>query len=89
MGNDRELFVEDPNAIPIYEGRMVEAFDHRAKAYVSGRARQAIWADLHFGAEQKKIAPQWRILEADVPSGANVTDGTANKPAFPQVSTVS
>jgi hypothetical protein len=33
MGNDREDFENDPSGVPVYEGRMVEAFDHRAKAY--------------------------------------------------------
>lgn len=68
MGTDRELFVEDPNAIPVYEGRMVEAFDHRAKKYVTGRGRSAQWDELRFGSPQKKISPQWRIQEPDVPS---------------------
>ena len=46
---------------------MVEAFDHRAKAYVSGRARKAVWEDLHFGTQAKRIAPQWRVRYDDVP----------------------
>jgi len=32
MGNDRGLFDEDPSGLPVYEGRMVAAFDYRAKA---------------------------------------------------------
>ena len=67
MGNDRGLFVEDPKAIPVYEGRMVEAFDHRAKKYVSGRGRAADWDELVFGAPDKKISPQWYILFDDLP----------------------
>jgi hypothetical protein len=67
MGNDREAFASDPEGLPVYEGRMVEAYDHRAKAYVSGRGRKAIWRDLPFGAE-KKIVPQWRIGIDDVPN---------------------
>ncbi|NKB59544.1 MAG: hypothetical protein GKS00_24760 [Alphaproteobacteria bacterium] len=66
MGNDRGLFTEDPSGIPIYEGRMVEAFDHRAKAYKSGRGRAAVWDELRFGPE-KCIAPQWRILVEEIP----------------------
>ena len=31
MGNDRALFTEDPAGIPLYEGRMVAQYDHRAK----------------------------------------------------------
>jgi hypothetical protein len=67
MGNDRDDFSGDPEGLPIYEGRMVEAFDHRAKAYVSGRGRAAVWRQLPFGTPEKAILSQWRIAEADVP----------------------
>jgi len=67
MGNDREDFEDDPAGLPLYEGRMVEAFDHRAKAYVSGRGRKAVWTELPFGSETKKIVPQWRIASANIP----------------------
>ena len=61
MGNDRDDFGDDPKGMPVYEGRMVEAFDHRAKAYVSGRGRSAVWRELTFGSVDKNIFPQWRI----------------------------
>jgi hypothetical protein len=67
MGTDRGLFVEDPAAIPVYEGRMVEAFDHRAKRYVSGRGRSAQWDELRFGTPSKQISPQWHIPESSIP----------------------
>ena len=67
MGSDREDFGNDANGAPLYEGRMVEAFDHRAKAYVSGRARKAVWRELAFGKPEKAIVPQWRISAADIP----------------------
>ena len=67
MGNDREDFGTDPNGVPLYEGRMIEAFDHRAKAYVSGRARRAVWRELAFGKPEKAIMPQWHISAADIP----------------------
>jgi hypothetical protein len=67
MGNDREDFEDDPSGLPVYEGRMVEAFDHRAKAYVSGRGRQAVWRELLFGAIDKAIIPQWRLPHSKVP----------------------
>jgi hypothetical protein len=70
MGNDRGDFGNDPDGIPVYEGRMVEAFDHRAKAYLSGRGRQAIWADLAFGSPDKAIRPQWRLSADTVPEKA-------------------
>jgi Type I restriction-modification system methyltransferase subunit len=67
MGNDRDDFSSDEGGIPVYEGRMVEAFDHRAKAYVSGRGRAAVWRELPFGSGDKAIAPQWRISEEVIP----------------------
>lgn len=68
MGTDRDLFIEDSSEVPIYEGRMVEAFDHRAKKYVSGRGRSAKWDNLEFGSPAKQISPQWHIAEDDVPA---------------------
>src|ERR1700733_2460307 len=67
MGNDRDTFTNIEGGIPVFEGRMVDIFDHRAKAYVSGRGRAAVWRDLPFGSAEKAIVPQWRISEADVP----------------------
>ena len=56
MGTDRELFDEDPSGLPVYEGRMVSAFDYRAKGYLSGRGRKADWEDLPFGDPRKGSA---------------------------------
>jgi hypothetical protein len=67
MGSDRGEFGNDPDGVPLYEGRMVEAFDHRAKAYVSGRARKAVWRELAFGSREKAIVSQWRIAIRDIP----------------------
>lgn len=67
MGTDNDNFIDSPSGIPIYEGRMIEAFDHRAKAYVSGRGRAAVWRELPFGSPEKAIAPQWRLAESDLP----------------------
>ena len=47
---------------------MVEAFDHRAKAWVSGRGRAAIWQELSFNTPQKRIQPQWYLKAEDVPA---------------------
>jgi hypothetical protein len=60
MGTDRALFTED-EGLPVYEGRMVAQYDHRAKGYVSGRGRQAVWEEFPFGAPGKQIQPQWRV----------------------------
>ncbi|HEV3330627.1 MAG TPA: hypothetical protein VG096_06590 [Bryobacteraceae bacterium] len=35
--------------VPLYEGRMVQQFDHAAKAYVGGEGRGAKWRDLGYG----------------------------------------
>jgi len=70
MGNDRELFSEDPAGLPLYEGRMVWQYDHRAKGYRSGRGRAAVWEPLDFADGSKSIQSQWRVLPADVPRKA-------------------
>ena len=49
MGNDRDLFGEFAEGLPLYEGRMIDQFDHRAKAWRSGRGRSAVWVPLRFG----------------------------------------
>ena len=67
MGNDRGLFSEDEKGLPVFEGRMIDAYDYRAKGYVSGRGRSAVWEDLPFGSAAKRIQPQWRILPDSMP----------------------
>lgn len=66
MGNDRDLFTEDDIDIPLFEGKMVDQYDYRAKAYVSGRGRSAVWADLPFGSAKKRIAPQWHVASTSL-----------------------
>jgi hypothetical protein len=70
MGNDRKLFGDDRHGLPVYEGRMVDQFDHRAKGYRSGRGRAADWHELAFGDPLKAIQPQWRISPDRVPRKA-------------------
>ncbi|MBM4360514.1 MAG: hypothetical protein FJ096_20605 [Deltaproteobacteria bacterium] len=67
MGTDRDLFSEDANGLPLYEGRMVSHYDHRAKGYRSGRGRAADWDDLTFSDPGKSIQPQWYIPWSNVP----------------------
>ncbi|HSK46628.1 MAG TPA: N-6 DNA methylase [Coriobacteriia bacterium] len=67
MGTDRDLFDDDPLGIPLYEGRMVSQYDHRAKGYRRGRGRQAEWEDLAFADSSKSIQPQWYLPETKVP----------------------
>ncbi|XAM01598.1 N-6 DNA methylase [Phycisphaeraceae bacterium D3-23] len=67
MGNDRHLFNSEGMGVPVYEGRLVGQFDHRAKGYVSGRGRSAVWDDLKFGSSAKCIQPQWWIESDKLP----------------------
>jgi len=67
MGTDRGLFSEGDEGLPIFEGRMIDAYDYRAKGYVSGRGRAAVWEDYPFDISEKRIQPQWRILPGRVP----------------------
>jgi hypothetical protein len=67
MGNDRGLFTSELAGLPVYEGRMIDHFDHRAKTYVSGHGNSAVWVEREFGDPAKAIVPQWRVLRKDVP----------------------
>ena len=67
MGNDRPLFDDDSSGVPLYEGRMVAQYDHRAKGYRSGRGRKAVWEELAFSDATKSIQPQWHIRIDQIP----------------------
>jgi len=67
MGTDRGLFSEGDEGLPVFEGRMIDAYDYRAKGYVSGRGRSAVWEDFPFGGGKKVIQPQWRIIPEKIP----------------------
>jgi N-6 DNA Methylase len=56
-----------PSGLPLYEGRMIDAFDHRAKGYRSGRGRAAKWDPLRFGDPSKSMQPQWWVPGATIP----------------------
>jgi Eco57I restriction-modification methylase len=68
MGNDRDLFGEHEDGLPLYEGRMIDQYDHRAKAWRSGRGRAAVWEQLRFDTPDKAIVPQWRVPRSNIPS---------------------
>lgn len=68
MGNDRGLFTTDPTGLPVYEGRMLDHFDHRAKTYDSGHGNSAVWIEREFGNPAKAIVPQWRVLRENIPT---------------------
>jgi hypothetical protein len=67
MTSDRGLFTTDPAGLPVYEGRMINHFDHRAKTYESGHGNSAVWIEREFGDPAKAIVPQWRVLREKVP----------------------
>ena len=67
MGTNRDLFSEGKDGLPVNEGRMVSAYDYRAKGYVSGRGRAAVWEEYTFGSPDKRIRPQWRITDDKIP----------------------
>jgi hypothetical protein len=68
MGTDRDLFHDLPEGLPLYEGRMIDQYDHRAKAWRSGRGRAAVWEELRFGDPRKAIVPQWRVPRDKLPA---------------------
>ncbi|MEU3681461.1 DNA methyltransferase [Streptomyces sp. NPDC030592] len=68
MGTDRDRYTDDEPGLPLYEGRMVGQYDHRAKAYSSGRGRSAVWDGLEFGTLEKTIAPQWVVPRRNIPN---------------------
>ncbi|MBM4346431.1 MAG: hypothetical protein FJ100_23895 [Deltaproteobacteria bacterium] len=61
------MFTADPSGLPVYEGRMITHFDHRAKGYVSGHGNSSVWVEREFGDPEKAIVPQWRVLRSDIP----------------------
>jgi hypothetical protein len=67
MGNDAGRFTTDPVGLPVYEGRMISHFDHRAKTYDSGHGNSSRWTERPFGDPGKAIGPQWRVLPTEVP----------------------
>ncbi|MFN8019303.1 MAG: hypothetical protein U0P45_14455, partial [Acidimicrobiales bacterium] len=64
---DSGLFTTDQSGLPVYEGRMIDHFDHRAKHYVSGHGNSAKWDAHGFDDPDKAIVPQWRIARRDIP----------------------
>ncbi len=67
MGNDRDRFTTDPAGLPLYEGRMITHFDHRAKTYDSGHGNSSRWIERAHDDPEKAIVPQWRVLPENVP----------------------
>lgn len=68
MGNDRHRFTTDTTGLPLYEGRMIGQFDHRAKTYDSGHGNSSVWIERPFGDPLKAIVSQWTVRPEDVPA---------------------
>lgn len=72
MGNDAHLFTKHASGLPVYEGRMVDFYDHRAKAYISGAGRTSKWTPrIPFDSPNKQITPQWFVPVEDLPAKLN------------------
>lgn len=68
MGGDRDLFSTAMEGLPLYEGRMIWQFDHRAKSYASGHGHSSTWEEYAYSDPRKSIGPQWRIPSGSVPA---------------------
>ena len=52
--------------VPLYEGRLINQFDHAAKAYVAGEGRGAKWRDVEFGG--KVLVPHFHVDSSAYPA---------------------
>lgn len=68
MTNDAGLFQGGPVGLPVYEGRMIDYYDHRAKRYVSGHGNSSVWEEIPFGSPRKSILAQWYVDASDLPA---------------------
>lgn len=70
MTKERSKFLSCamPGAMPLVEGRMVQAYRLGVKGYVSGTGRSALWEAYAIGGS--RISPQFWIRPSDIP-GAN------------------
>ena len=71
MTNDSGSFIDASSVtdartsmLPVYEGRLVQQFDHAAKAYLGGQGRRAIWTTLPYG--KKSIRPHYFVSDAEL-----------------------
>ena len=66
MGDKNGVFREAAPGLPVYEGRMIDFYDHRAKRYVSGHGNGSLWEETPFGSTRKSIVPQWFVERDDL-----------------------
>jgi hypothetical protein len=69
MTKERPKFLSlpAPGALPIVEGRMVQAHRFGAKGHISGTGRSAVWEAYPIGGS--RLSPQFWIYPNDVPKG--------------------
>lgn len=66
MSDKNNVFSESRDGVPIYEGRMIDFYDHRAKRYVSGHGNSSKWEETPFGSDRKVIWPQWSVKRSEL-----------------------
>lgn len=67
MGNNRGLFNDQGEGYPVYEGRMIDRYDYRAKQYVTGRGASSVWTAAPWGSREKIVKAQWYVSEGMIP----------------------
>lgn len=75
MTKERPKFLgrATPGALPVVEGRMVQAHRFGVKGHVSGTGRRALWESYPIGGS--RLAPQFWIYPSDIPrANQNRTD---------------
>lgn len=67
MTKERPKFLTRPipGALPLIEGRMVQAHRLGVKGYISGSGRKAIWKTYPIG--DSRLSPQFWIRQSDIP----------------------
>jgi len=70
MTEDRSKFLAQPvpGALPVIEGRMVQAFRFGAKAYISGAGRSAVWRACPIGGS--RLAAQFWMPRSHIARGS-------------------
>ena len=69
-------------ALPTYNAKMFDLWDHCASGWVSGKGRGAVWEDIDF---PKQLKPEYLMSSADYLE--TITDRRSAKVAFKDIST--
>lgn len=75
MTKERAKFLDRPirSALPLVEGRMVQAHRFGVKGHVSGTGRKALWEAYAIGGS--RLSPQFWIRPSDIPSASQKRAG--------------